>query len=312
MLDAKPADRPRVDGPLFDPALTTARESSRRLADLLRSEQTCLADFLVALSEFDRDRHWARLGHRNLFAFLHHELGLSNAAAFYRKTAAKLIRRFPEVVEPLRDGRLCITSVVELARVMTEENRAVVLPRFFDRSKRQARELAAEILPAEVIPRREMVTEVSGSARHLPGETAMTHPVGGSGPPGPDSPPPSGSPAAPPPSLVTEPLSAELCRLHLTVTKVFLGKLDRARAGQSHAQPGASAGEVIETALDLLLGEQERRRGVTARPQANPRPSGPDHVPAAVRRAVWDHNDLSARLAFGDAWMDQFTAGMGH
>jgi 5-methylcytosine-specific restriction endonuclease McrA len=159
--------------------------------------------------------------------------------------------------------------------------------------------------------------------------------------------------------MSSEPLDGELCRLHVTVSKKLLAKLDRARAGQSHAQPRASAGDVIEAALDLLLEAQAKRRGATARPQAHPRPSGPDHVPVAVRRAVWerdggrcrwplegggtcgstlrveldhvvprakggastvdncrllcrDHNDLAARLAFGDDWMDQFTPGMGH
>lgn len=366
MLDAEAARSPAVDGPLFDDALTSARNSSRRLAELLRSEHNQLAEFLVAVAEFDRDRLWRQLGYASLFKFLHHELGLSNAAAFYRKTAAELIQRFPEVVEPLRDGRLCITSVVELARVMTDENRAEVLPRFFDRSKREAKALAAEIRPADVIPRREVVTEVPGSVAFHPGETAMTRPAGVQAPVGADAGVtpgastrgkpgiPQGAPTVR--SAVAEPLTAELCRLHLTVTRKFLAKLDSARDGQSHAQPGASAGEVIETALDLLLEHQAKRRGAVANPQANPRPSGPDHLPAAVRRAVWDrdqgrcqwpldsgghcnstwqvevdhvvpralggpstvencrllcrsHNDLAARLVYGNDWMDQFTTG---
>jgi hypothetical protein len=54
-----------------------ARESSRILAGLLRSEHGAMADFLVALAEFDRQRLWLRLGHSSLFYFLHRELGLS-------------------------------------------------------------------------------------------------------------------------------------------------------------------------------------------------------------------------------------------
>jgi hypothetical protein len=46
-----------------------------------------------------------------------------HGAAHFRKVAARLILRFPEVVEPLREGKLCIASIVELARVMTPENR---------------------------------------------------------------------------------------------------------------------------------------------------------------------------------------------
>lgn len=85
--------------------MTSARDLSARLADLLRREHHALAEFLVALADFDRRRLWLDLGHASLFNFLHRELGLSKAAAFYRKAAAGLIQRFPEVVEPLRDGR---------------------------------------------------------------------------------------------------------------------------------------------------------------------------------------------------------------
>ena len=101
---------------------TNARDLTVRLVALLRREQGALADFLLALADFDRRRLWLELGHSSLFYFLHRELGLSKGAAFYRKTAAELIQRFPEIVEPLRDGRLCITSVVELAKVITPEN----------------------------------------------------------------------------------------------------------------------------------------------------------------------------------------------
>ena len=352
--DALPEERALPESDLPD-----AREASHRLAELLRGERAGAARFLIALAEFDREQVWVRLGYPSLYSYLNRVLGLSNAAAYYRKVAAELIQRFPEVVEPLRDGRLCITSVIELARVMSDANRAEVLPRFFHLSKREARAVAVEILPAAVIPRREVVTGVESdtaaaaqgnvaadpgaSAALHPGEVGSTHPAGGT----------SAS------SMSSEPLDGELCRLHVTVSKKLLTKLDRARAGQSHAKPRASAGDVIEAALDLLLEAQERRRGGgTTRPQANPRPSGPDHVPVAVRRAVWErdggkcrwpldgggtcdstlrveldhvvprarggpstvdncrllcraHNDLAARLAYGEDWMDTFTDGLG-
>ena len=57
-----------------DTNLAAARESSRRLADLLRREHVALADFLVALSEFDRAGAYRRLGFANLFDYLLREL----------------------------------------------------------------------------------------------------------------------------------------------------------------------------------------------------------------------------------------------
>jgi hypothetical protein len=140
--------------------MENARTLTNRLADLLARERTALGEFLVALSAFDAKRQWLELGYGSLFDFLHRELGLSKGAAFYRKAAVDLIQRFPEIVEPLRDGRLCLMSVAEVARVLTPENRGEVLPRFFRLSKREAQALAAELAPREAPPRREVVTAV--------------------------------------------------------------------------------------------------------------------------------------------------------
>jgi len=218
-----------------------------------------MADFLVALADFDRRRLWVRLG-------------LSRGSAHYRKVAAQLVQRFPEGVEPLREGKLCISAILELARVITPENGADVLPRFFHRSKHEAKAVGVEILPAAVIPRREVVT---GPPRRVEASPVAVQP---------DELAAHGMrPAAP---MQSQPLTPELRRLHVTVSKQFLEKLEAARAGQGHAQPGASAEQVLEAALDLLLAKQERRRAEVREPQRTPRPSKPDHVPAAVKRAV--------------------------
>ena len=150
--------------------MTIARDLSAHLADLLRREHDAMADFLVALADFERRRLHVELGHASLFSFLHRDLGLSKGAAFYRKTGAELVERFPEIVEPLRDGRLCLTSLAELAKVITPENRAEVLPRFFHRSKREAAEVVAEIRPVEAPPLRAVVTAVrpAAAAAELP------------------------------------------------------------------------------------------------------------------------------------------------
>ena len=139
-------------------AMMNANDYMIRLSDLLRRERDSMAEFLAELAEFDRLGLWMQLGYRNLFDYLHRELGLSLGAAHYRKVAAGLVRRFPEVLDALRDGRICITSVVAISKVITPENQHEVLPRFYHRSKREAQEVAAEIRPADVVPQREVVT----------------------------------------------------------------------------------------------------------------------------------------------------------
>jgi 5-methylcytosine-specific restriction endonuclease McrA len=325
--------------------MNQARESSRRLAVLLRCELGAMADFLVALADFDRQRLWVQLGHASVFYYLHRDLKLSKGAAHYRKVAARLIQEFPEVVAPFREGKLCITTVVELAKVITPENSAEVLPRFFYLSKQEAKAVAVEICPAAVVPRREVVTQVVTEfprvATFQLDETPLTHFV-------------EAAPQAVP--IQFEPLTPNLQRLHLTVSKQFIDKLEAARKGQGHAQPGASAEKVIEAALDLLLAQQAKRRAEVKQPRIHPRPSKNGHIPAAVRREVWSrdegkctwpldsggicgsttrleidhvvprarggastvdgcrllcaaHNQLAARQVYGDEWMDRFTRG---
>ena len=312
-----------------DDALSDARTSSRHLADLLRREHGALADFLVALAEFDRTEAFRSLGFSNVFDYLHRELRLSRAAAHFRKVAARLVARFPEVVEPLRDGRLCLTSVVELVRVMTDENRAQVLPRFFHRSKQEAREVAVEIRPTAVVPRRTVVTEVppvspvatAVDVKVRPGELEEVRPER--------------------PKALVEPLDASLSRIHLTVSREFLALLRRAKAGQGHVQPGTTDEQVLTAALELLVAQQERRRasvppkvkrevvkrdgGRCTWPLAHGGTCGSevrteiDHVvprgrggPSTVEncRVLCDvHNREAARQVYGDTHMDLFARG---
>jgi len=140
--------------------MNTATEFSTRLAELLGTERRVLAQFLRLLAEFDRRKLYRELGHATLFSFLHVELKLSAGAAQYRKTAAELIQRFPAIDEALGGGRLCLSSVVEVAKVLTPENEAEVLPRFYRLSARDAAFVSASIRPVAKPPVREVLIPI--------------------------------------------------------------------------------------------------------------------------------------------------------
>jgi 5-methylcytosine-specific restriction endonuclease McrA len=370
--------------------MTQARVLAERLADLLHREQGAMAEFLVALADFDKRRGWLELGYSSLFYFLHRELGLSKGAAHYRKTAAELVRRFPEIVEPLRDGRLCITSIVHLARVLTPENRREMLPRFFQRSKREAMAVAAALQPASAAPHRDVVTALrpglaagwTAVSSAAPAEVVASASSSAAAAVQPVEPGVTAACLVPKPARrdAAEPLTADLSRLHITVSRRFLEKLQAARAALSHSRPSASAEDILEAGLDLVLKRDAKRKGLVQKPRKqnsrkenphhenphhenpgheNPRKensSAESHLPAAVKREVWTrdggrcqwplesggvcgstlrveydhrvplalggasttdnvrllcrvHNDLAARRAFGDEWMNQFTRG---
>jgi hypothetical protein len=137
------------------------RERVSRLAGLLAREREAMAEFLSDLADFDQRRCWEELGYPSLFEFLVRELRLSRGNAFYRTKAVDLVRRFPEVLEALRDGKLCISCIPEVARVLTPQNQLETLPRFFHLSRDEAKLLSAELAPREVVPVREVVTCVS-------------------------------------------------------------------------------------------------------------------------------------------------------
>jgi hypothetical protein len=108
-----------------------ARSFHAHLTGLLRAEFVSQGEFLVALAEFDRRGSFRDLGYASLFECLHRGLKLSRGAAHHRRAAAWLVGRFPEVLEPIQDGRLCFVTASILASVLAGQNRAEVLPRFY-------------------------------------------------------------------------------------------------------------------------------------------------------------------------------------
>jgi 5-methylcytosine-specific restriction endonuclease McrA len=285
--------------------MKTAHALTENLAALLRREHDALAEFLVALAAFDRRRAWAELGYPSLFYFLHRELHLSKGAAQYRKVAAELIEQVPAVVGPLRQGELCLTSIIEAAKVVTAENWERVLPRFYRLSKREAMEVVAALQPHPAPPVRTVITaETTSESRAASTGTLAPDPApeqarsaGAPAAPGwPDELAPAPCPAPQPAEVV--PLSAELSRLHVTVSKRFARKLEEARS----ARPDATDEELLEAGLDLVLAQVAKRRGLVERPRQKPRPAKPEHIPAHVFREVWrrDGGRCQWKLANGE------------
>ena len=173
------------------------------------------------------------------------------------------MQRFSEVEAALRAGRLCLSSVVEVAKVLTHENASEVLPRFYGLSSRDAAMVAVSIRPVEDAPRREVVTRVlrpaeavtsaSVAAPFGPETRLETATLAFRAPETPANETPRGPPNAtervPAPPVArrdVEPLDAEHVRLHLTVSRRFMAKLKEAKDALSHARPGASSEEVLE------------------------------------------------------------------
>ncbi|HQR29587.1 MAG TPA: HNH endonuclease signature motif containing protein [Anaeromyxobacteraceae bacterium] len=319
--------------------LTEASRIRDHHADLLRTERTCLANLLVSVADFEHRGLHRALGYATIFQYLHRALSMSKGMAHYRMVGARLVRRFPEVEAPIRDGRLCLTTVVEVARVMTEENRAEVLPRFFGLSRQEAKEVAAEIEPARVVPRR---TVVSAVVTELVPMKASLAEVGSTVEPTPTHPrrdveAPVRRDEAERTSVL--PLTATESRLHITVSREFLALLKKAKAGESHRNPGATDEQILKLALEALIEKQGKRkagvpakvkREVLARDEGkcqwpladggicgktvrleidhvHPRGKGGPSTVDNCRVLCRGHNLEAARQSYGDEVMDLFT-----
>jgi hypothetical protein len=306
--------------------MDTARELTNQMASMLQRERGGLADFLLAFSDFHAKKRWRELGCGSGFAYLRGEFKLSEGAAYNRIVAAELIHRIREVEAAVRSGDLCFSTVNQVAKVLTAENKDEVLPRFFHLSRRQAEQLAVSLRPVEVIPVREVVTALrpapaavrsaaavsppapeAGDSPAAGADTSQLHPgevaVRTHGAPAADAsafrlhPGEVAAPvrvAAPmlqlppePPRDEIEPLDAQLARLHVTVSRRLLEKLEAAKDALAHACPRATAAEVFERGLDLVLAQHAKRKGLVEKPRKEPRPSRTDAIPAHVKRAVW-------------------------
>ena len=118
-----------------------------RLYELRKQERTLLVEFLAYVAELDRRQLYLELGFSSTFAFLTSHLGYTGSAAFRRTTAARLAARFPVVLAYLGDGRLCLTTLVELRDVLEEARLGEILDRAAGRTEAQVRELAAALRP---------------------------------------------------------------------------------------------------------------------------------------------------------------------
>ena len=104
------------------PSSLDARSLARRLGELAGEERHVQVEFLLHLGEFDRRRAWLELGYGSLWTWCLEVLHLREGAAGRRIGAMKVLRRFPGLADALRDGRLCLSTLVLLGQVLTEEN----------------------------------------------------------------------------------------------------------------------------------------------------------------------------------------------
>jgi hypothetical protein len=289
----------------------------RDLAALVAGDRLTTARILAHIAEVDARRLYAPAGYPSMFSFCVEELRLSEDAAYERIRAARAARRFPALFVAVAEGRLHLTAVCRLAPHLTAENAKELTQAATHRCKSEIEAMLARRFrhsgtpaPMQVVraipcaPHPQLVPEPVGDAgrsdaRLVPepareaacgAQVALTKADGT-----------AGEPATP---------SPERFLLQLTIGKATHDKLRYVQALLSHAIPSGDVAQVLDRALNALIGQEEQRKfGARARLERNgngrgSRPRAADgrsagvrsagagkrYIPTRIRRAVWERD----------------------
>jgi 5-methylcytosine-specific restriction endonuclease McrA len=242
----------------------------------------------------------------SMWAFCEQHLGLTHGETFRRTNAAALLARFPVVGEYLADGRLSLTTLVELRKVLDEASLDGVLARAAGKSEDEVKRLVAALAPREapadllrrcpaaVSARPALAPPEDGSARPAlaAAQDVSTRPALV-----PADPPVSARPAlAPRTTVALDPIAEDRHLLRATVTDAFRADLEAVRAALSHQLPGGALGDVLHHCLRVTLAACEKRRRGAGRAAAGELVADSRYLPAALRDAVWRRDE--GRCAF--------------
>jgi hypothetical protein len=275
-------------GELSDAELLTA---TRRLVG--RSNQL-LAALLAHLGEVEaRGIHRTRAC-SSLYTYCIYELRYSEDEAFRRVAAARLVRRFPALLDAIAAGELHLTGLLMLGPHLTNENLGQVLLRAKHRTKKEIARLVRELDPLPEVPPRieplgpaparlvpkaptweEFVSSLCPVRELSPGERPRDWMEGAN----------EGETVAPagcsllddeavsagvdasgqtPPA---EPLSPQRYKVQFTAGEEYVKLVEEARALLSHSAPRATLDEIQLRAMRTLVAELKRRKhAVVARP----------------------------------------------
>jgi len=128
------------------------KELTGRLRQLVSKEQSLTLLILPHLAEVERRGLYLEKAYSTLSDYCIHELGYGESSAWRRVRAAKVIKEVPEVYDLMKEDRLSFSAVLQVANVLTPENKKELLPRIEGKSKSEIDRIIAVFQPPQVIP----------------------------------------------------------------------------------------------------------------------------------------------------------------
>jgi hypothetical protein len=274
---------------------------------MVAQERATTAALLAHLAEVDARKLYLPAGFPSMYIYCVEELRLSEDSALKRIRAARAARRFPAIFDALADGRLHLSGVVLLTPHLNPANAAELLAAAAGKRKTEIEALLAQRFPrSELLP----LVEVLPDSAPLPIRELAPGPVETPAPErngAVNAPATPVSVAAPDPRSRVKPHAPQRFALHLVIDQHTHDRLRYAQQLLGHQIPSGDVAQVIGRALDVLIGQLEKRKfAATTRPHRSRRERGdadspdratdPRSIPARVRRAVWERD--GGRCAF--------------
>jgi hypothetical protein len=110
-------------------------------------ERAATAEVVGSLLPIIDEKLYLEAGYSSLFAFLTERCRYSEASAYRRIAAAKVVKLRRESLELLEAGKLTLCSMAEMSKVITDENADALLAEVQGLSKRKTEALVARQLP---------------------------------------------------------------------------------------------------------------------------------------------------------------------
>ena len=245
-------------------------DSAEKVVTTLRRVDVSLLEHLAEIE--GRELH-LRDGYSSLFKMCTEKFRLSEASAYRRVAAARLLRQFPSVKVQLLSGEVTMCTLALVAGKMNDlpndTARLEILAAIGGKSKSQVEELLALRHISGAAKARDVIRPMRPAQKVQKSQQPLALPV---------------SPTKKP-TLETEEVAF---RIAFTASSEFRQKLQKARDLLRHKLPDGNLETILNEALDHLLKAKNLRGKRTRTVTANP--SNPRHIPAEVKRSVLDRD----------------------
>jgi len=254
------------------------------LKSLCGQGRAVLARLLAHLVEVEERRLHLEAACPSMFQFCVRRLGMSEDEACRRIHAARLARRFPDLLVRIERGELTLSTIALLGGALTEATYPALVEAAAGKTKAEVQALLAKRSPMPDAP-----TAITAIPTQAPIPTLGVEAV--------FAPPPTGGRTRGP---QLAPLSETRHKVQFTASNELRKKLERAQDLMRHANAEGDLAVVVERALDLLVEKLEKERlGKTSRPRRSREQSDTARISRATRRAVFERD--GERCTFTDA-----------